>query len=100
MKLSDLVKFKEELAKHVNIDHIADQITDYKTIFTNLKRLPLDDEFVDYLSQAESHCDQAIQTLQQDVSALSDTYNQIQSKVSKISSKYFAANYQMNLLLD
>ena len=100
MKLSDLVKFKEELVKHVNIDSITHQITDYKTIFTNLKRLPLDNEFLDYLAQAESHCDQAIQTLQQDVTALSDTYNQIQTKVNAISSKYFAANYQMNLLLD
>lgn len=100
MKLSELVKLKENLDLYVKDDKVIEAITNLSGVLKKLNTETLDSNFIEYFDKSISQCVQAQNLISKITQDLPQVFTSINEKIGYQSSKYFAANYQMDLILD
>jgi SAM-dependent methyltransferase len=96
MKLSELVRLRNELRKTLDISIIQFEIKNNCTRLQNLKD-DVDQDIQDKIfNLSETHL-QHTDLLQKDVDQLNGLVEYVQSKIDNLSTKFFAENYQTEL---
>lgn len=99
MKLSNLARFKEDLNKFVKLDEVELALTRLDEVITSIHPKTCDPEFAEYLEEFKQCISEARYNLDSKIKQISMVSAAVDKKVSEMSQKYFAANYQMELLL-
>ena len=99
MQLSDLVKLREDLDAFIDVTNIKITLKSLDDAVTNIYPKNADYEFCDYLDDLRKDIKNANDIFDKKISEVPEIKRIIDQKISDMSSKYFAANYQMELAL-
>lgn len=99
MKLSELARLKESIHTFVDTAPVFKEMDRLQDVLHSLHPSNCDPEFTEYLDCFESTVAQAKHMIENQVSMIDSISKQIDVKIADMSQKYFAANYQMELLL-
>lgn len=99
MKLSELAKLKEDLDAYVKVDEIRSALKTFGSVLDGLAPKNPDEEVAAFFQDLKYFINRSNKLLDDEISKIPDLKKTIDGKINEMSSKYFAANYQMELLL-
>lgn len=100
MKLSELVGLKEEIRSSISIDKIDYEISQLSKCLSKLEGDRLDRDLIPFFTKTTDELNRVRHEIANSYENLKTIYSAIDHKISSLSSKFFAANYQLELELD
>lgn len=100
MKLSELAKLKEDLDAFIKFDGISSALNDLNEIAVGLAPKNPDSDISDFFLGIGDFTNLVRNLIATEAAKIHNLKKSIDSKINEMSSKYFAANYQMELVLD
>lgn len=100
MKLSELVGLKEEIGGSVSTTKVDQEISHLTNCIAKLNNSNIDSDLVSFFTEAVNNLNRIRHEVAITHEKLKGVYVEIDHKISELSSKFFAANYQLELSLD
>lgn len=100
MKLSELVGLKEEIAESISINKVDHEISQLTKCISKINDSNIDDTLRLYCTNATESLNRIRHDLANSYEHFKEINTEIDHKLSDMSSKFFAANYQLELKID